>query len=295
MKKILNHSGMSMVQVMIAIGLMGAVSLGLMRMMEQQTKQAKTTKINMELANLKNKLSIIANKRVFCAANFQGRKKGHEIEELLNEEINVNDPNKSIYLSVRDEDDPEKTGEWEHSGLIITRIRILSYAEEVASNYNTYEVNSPPGRGEIRVRFWVKKKGRNQKNGGFYGAEEVTIDINVSVEFGFHASYEMYGTSDKEVEIIKALNKSCTTNAADYELCEGCKEIVGLHPPYHRKEPLPCEEDEEANLFCSSNDENITKIFTGQEANLNIWLYQLQCKVIDNDPNLYIYSCITND
>jgi hypothetical protein len=284
MNKILSNKGMSLIQVMMGFALAGVLSVVMMKMMENQTKQAKTAKYQMEENNLKSKLSLIANRSEFCGANFKGRRKGTDLSELLFKEIDINNPADSIYLSENDD--------WEKTGLIVEKFRILSTAEELAAGYTNAGKIGDDGTGEIHLRVSVRRKGRvaNGKS-SFFGSEIREIDVTVTVKLGLYASYVMYGQEDDYNASIKdSLNDSCVL---DETICEGCSEPDEVVEPITLKSAQPCVEDTESNTTC---DGNIAKqILEASTPSQMTYLYTLQCRILDSSDDPYIWDCITNN
>lgn len=85
--KLLNRNGFSMVQVMMAAGMMGVLSLGMMKMMETQKKSAKSIKAGVEVQAFYSELRAYMGKSTYCIANFEGEvlKEGDQfdLEELV--------------------------------------------------------------------------------------------------------------------------------------------------------------------------------------------------------------------
>ncbi|WP_127716537.1 hypothetical protein [Halobacteriovorax sp. HLS] len=85
--KIFKEDGFSIVQVMIAAGMMGIVSLGMMKMMENQRKSTKSMKTSMEVDSFYNEAKTYFSKDGYCSKNFEGEvlKSGDkfEIMELI--------------------------------------------------------------------------------------------------------------------------------------------------------------------------------------------------------------------
>ena len=82
--KFLNKDGFSIVQVMIAAGMMGIVSLGMMKMMENQRKSTKSMKTSMEVDAFYSEAKAYFSKDGYCLKNFTGEvlKNGDKFEIL---------------------------------------------------------------------------------------------------------------------------------------------------------------------------------------------------------------------
>jgi hypothetical protein len=85
--KLLNKNGFSMVQIMMAAGMMGILSLGMMKMMETQTKSAKSIKSSVEVQAFYNEARAYLGKSSYCTANFKGEVMNEgdqfDLEELI--------------------------------------------------------------------------------------------------------------------------------------------------------------------------------------------------------------------
>jgi hypothetical protein len=71
--------GMSMVEIMVAAGLLGGVSLGVMRLMENSTKAAKTIEAKDEISMLTNQINDVLKNPNNCEATFGSKKEGDSI------------------------------------------------------------------------------------------------------------------------------------------------------------------------------------------------------------------------
>lgn len=282
MKNLLDNRGFSIIQVMVAIGLMGGLSLALMRMMENQNKQSKTAKLQMAENNLKNKLSLIANKKEFCNVNFKGRRKGTDITELLNRDVDLENPEASVYLAVGEE--------WEHSGLVVVSMRILSTEEEEKAGYKVIEPTND-GSGEIRVRIKVRRKGNeNAGKKTYFGGEERNIDINISARLGYYHKYTLNTTvtSFEEGEKNQLLN-ACTVEGVGACQSAGCQDPDRITGTVISKRIMPCKSS------CAPNAPEIERLNLTVVGTVVHNHYSLECLIIDDDPNQYIDECITND
>ena len=76
---LLNQLGMSMVEIMVAAGLLGGLSLGVMRLMENSTKAAKTIEAKDEISMLTNQINDVLKNPNNCEATFGSKKEGDPI------------------------------------------------------------------------------------------------------------------------------------------------------------------------------------------------------------------------
>jgi prepilin-type N-terminal cleavage/methylation domain-containing protein len=72
MKFLKNRSGFSLIEILIAIGLMGALSAWMMNVFTQQTKNEKTTATNMDIDALGQEIRNIVADGSSCEKNFKG-------------------------------------------------------------------------------------------------------------------------------------------------------------------------------------------------------------------------------
>lgn len=81
-QNLLDDSGMSMIQVMVAAAMMGGLALLFAQMMSNQAKESKTAKINSDIVQWKNTIVNVLSKNALCNATFTGIKGGTELSGL---------------------------------------------------------------------------------------------------------------------------------------------------------------------------------------------------------------------
>jgi hypothetical protein len=82
MKKLILQSGMSIVEVMVALGLMGAVSYGVMKVMDNSQKASRDLKSKDETIQLTNQLNLLFSSPQTCIATFKDRKAGDFVTSI---------------------------------------------------------------------------------------------------------------------------------------------------------------------------------------------------------------------
>lgn len=84
----LNNNGFSMVQIMMAAGMMGLLSLGMMKMMENQKLSAKSMRASAEAVNFYTEARNYLARPGYCSKNFEGvtleEGDSFELDNILN-------------------------------------------------------------------------------------------------------------------------------------------------------------------------------------------------------------------
>lgn len=75
-KALRNRNGFTLVEIMIAVGVLGGLTLVLMQVMKSQTKTSVKTQIEADLAQMKTEIQSLINNPANCNANFKGRAAG---------------------------------------------------------------------------------------------------------------------------------------------------------------------------------------------------------------------------
>lgn len=95
-----NEQGFSLVQVMIAAGMLGLVSLGTMRLMENQSKSASTTESKFESSETLNDIRLLLSERDSCRRSFGITPGNPNTGTLLLNSINPGDVTELYYVNV---------------------------------------------------------------------------------------------------------------------------------------------------------------------------------------------------
>ncbi|MFZ4714481.1 MAG: hypothetical protein ACOYL6_12235 [Bacteriovoracaceae bacterium] len=173
----LNELGMSMVEVMIAIGMAAGLSVVIMKNMDMQNKSSKTQSLNNEIENIKRIIQDFVGKQDPCFATFGQKKRGELITELK---------------TTKDGVPFAKTGsEFQNTGIIITKMSIVSIAEEIDKNpdvgMNSYvalqESGEYIGVGLTYLRVWITKKKSSNGQQNFFGAADTYFDVPFFARF----------------------------------------------------------------------------------------------------------------
>ncbi|ATH09045.1 hypothetical protein BIY24_14145 [Halobacteriovorax marinus] len=117
MKK-LNNSGFSMVQIMMAAGMMGLLSLGVMKIMENQRKSANAIKSSAQAHSFYLEAKAYMARPGYCKKNFNGLKVGEGDEFVLEDILKSN--GKTLY----------KKGQILNQSLRLTSISTANYEKD---------------------------------------------------------------------------------------------------------------------------------------------------------------------
>jgi hypothetical protein len=197
----INQRGFSLVQVMIAFGLMGGLAVMMMRLMDNQNKQAKSIELKSEQQEIKNIILKTLDDKTACEATFLGMSPGDDIKQIrLSSDFSL-----APFA---------ETGvKFKSYNVYIKRMYLLTRQEEQAmaqSSGTSFVPPAPPdgyGSATLRVTF-VKNIGQvtdSNKSHQFYGSKETAVDIQVQGYF-----YDR--------EVIKAYPPNIT------DLYDACKE-----------------------------------------------------------------------
>lgn len=119
-----NHQGMSLAQVMVAMGLTGVLSVILMNLAKQQTTQQKVALVAGEMTEIYASYVRVINTKSTCDATFAGLPKGADITELR-------------YKFDDNEDPFAVTGQpFRGTKLILERMHLQTDAEYLATHNN---------------------------------------------------------------------------------------------------------------------------------------------------------------
>jgi hypothetical protein len=128
-----NSKGMSLVGVLVALALTGVLSVILMNLMSQQTKQQHKALLDGELTEIYGQFVRNINHYDSCFASFMGLKKGSALTELRID----SDPNKDPFAEVGKR--------FRGTKLILSKLRILTDAEVTARDPSLLMAKDPSG------------------------------------------------------------------------------------------------------------------------------------------------------
>lgn len=124
MKKIVvNARGFSIVQVMIAAGLMGGLSLVLMQLGDQQSKLKKTADMNHELVMLESRIQKVISSKQLCTVNFKDYAPGDILDGIKGADTRENE---GYFI---------ENGERHGQSIFVEEIELLSREDELDAGY----------------------------------------------------------------------------------------------------------------------------------------------------------------
>lgn len=211
-----NQKGFSLIQVLVAFGLMGVLSLVMMGMFDQQNKLSQKVKVDGELNEIKYHFLNMLNDKIACESNLQSMKKGEPINFFR---VDNGDP----FATVGEQ--------FKNLGIKITAMQILTDADVTASGQSPQMIRQEDGQTTIvfRVNF--------QKIGNIIGGKDITKDFNVRVVMGEH-KWEAGPTPN-------AVKDACLTNGG-YKVADSIFEAkASYQPPSTSDEPVKC-----IGMFC---------------------------------------------
>lgn len=222
-RKILsNKNGMSLAQVMIAIGLTGVLSLVLMQLSKQQAVQQKTALANSEINEILAQYLRVITKKDSCDATFAGLPKGAVLTELRYVFDATQDPFAEVNKKFRG------------TKITLTGMKIMTDAEYKAAHNGS----DPPdlGGGKTIISFEVILT----KPSGIQGGSQFKKVFDVNVYMG-KGSLLSAATSS-------IIESDCLTNTGD-----GC--IVNFDSGACCPTPVDCMEgSDDTGWFGMCND-----------------------------------------
>ncbi len=213
---VLNTRGFSLVQVMVAIGLMGGLALAMMRMTDNQIKQQKTMEMKAELGDVATIIRQTLSNKNACITTFLGMSPGDNIPSIrmstnmsLPPFLEVGKKFKTFNVYVK-------------SMNLLTRLEEISHKQRDAALPPISNYNDGFGYGYLKVTF-VKQSGAitdENKSRNFYGAKETNLIFPIA---GYFYDVEIVQASDQnklsEACFEKAATKGVTCNGTAGERC----------------------------------------------------------------------------
>ena len=196
------EGGFSLVQVMVAIGLMGGLALAMMKMFDNQLKQQKTVELRAEQGDVANIIRQTLSDKEACEATFIGMSPGDDISSIRM----TPDLNQPAFAQVGEK--------FKTFNVFIKSMYLLTRAEEITLKQRA--VGSLPissyttgaGFGYLKVTF-VKNVGAvtdANTSHNFYGAKETSTIFPVK---GFFYDVEIVKHNDPNL-----LNQACWDRAS---------------------------------------------------------------------------------
>lgn len=252
--KKLNQDGFSLVQVMVAVGLMGGLALAMMKMTDNQIKSQKTMELKAEQGDLANIIRQTLNDKVACEATFIGMTPGDDIDTLRMTADMAQPPFAEVGKKFK------TYNVFIKSMHLLTRAEELTHKQRETGSNPITDYTSGTGFGYLKVTF-VKNMGAvtdTNKNHNFFGAKETSSIFQVK---GFFYDMEIVKHNDPA-----KLDQACFDKADDHG-------VVCTASSHERCSNVPLNED--------GNDGNGTIDFI---TDLNgVKLYLAECKYFRDD------------
>ncbi len=211
-----NFKGFSIVQVMVAFGLMGGLSLMMMRMMESQNKQQKTMELKSEQLDLANIVRNALKDKESCEATFIGMSPGDTIKEIRTS----NDRSLPAFA---------ETGvKFRNSNVYIKSMYLLTRQEAIDANEapKGYKINYSTGYGYAVLRVVFTRNigvvSDANKTHNFYGAKDVAIRLQVNGYFYDREVVKAYPATFAKLQEScwqKASSHGVSCNSTDSSRC----------------------------------------------------------------------------
>jgi hypothetical protein len=158
-----NQVGASMVQVMIAAGMIGGLSLVLSELMKQQAKTKRTAELDTEINMITDLIRKAINNKEMCDASFAGVGLGDNIEG-----IRLSQTSDQYFCKAREK--------FKASKIYISSLRLLT-KEEQADIQSNFFINEA-GTSEVVVEILMEKQGDG------YGGKHIKKRFHFPAKFG---------------------------------------------------------------------------------------------------------------
>ena len=158
-----NQLGASMVQVMIAAGMIGGLSLVLSELMKQQAKTKRTAELDTEINMITDLIRKAINNKEMCDASFAGVGLGDNIEG-----IRLSQTSDQYFCKAREK--------FKASKIYISSLRLLT-KDEQADIQSNFSINKA-GTSEVVVEILMEKQGDG------YGGKHIKKRFHFPAKFG---------------------------------------------------------------------------------------------------------------
>lgn len=208
-KKIKSYQlGSSLAEVMVAVGLMGGLSLAMMKLMENQNKAQKGIEAKADMNEINNEIFGYLNRYESCMATFKDQAPGQQIKKIFLKQSDF--PNKPIItLGERYKSYPLK----------VTRLEIMTRTEEQNKKVEGVVVpNTSPGEGTATLLVEFTKTSKMQSIGA------AVVQKTFFIQGRFYMSYYHRGCNHKQlVDACKAdLSENSSKGGTSSELVGLC-------------------------------------------------------------------------
>jgi hypothetical protein len=180
--KINNEKGISLVNVLIAIGLTGVLSVILMKLSEQQAQIQKKAVTDNEINEVVTLFRGMISKKDSCNATIQGLKLGNTFDEFRFDY----DRNKPPFAEVSNEDDSTKAAKFSNTRIIVREMKILSKQE--VEDLKDSNITYSPSTVVLRVKL--------EKPGNNLGGKHTTKYFQIPASIG-HGEWFLESTKEQ--------------------------------------------------------------------------------------------------
>lgn len=248
-----SQRGFSLVQVLVAVAIMGGLALVMMQMTDNQIKQQKTIELKVESGDVATIIRQTLTDREACESTFVGMAPG----DLVNGLRLTADANQKPFAEVG--------AKFKTFNIVIKEMHLLSRPEEISTaqrDPSTQPISSyTTGSGFAYLKVTLSKQvgvAKSDKPQRFYGSKDTSIFIPIKANF-------------YDLEIIKDIN--------DNKLDEACWKKAALlgvtctGAPEERCATIPIDED-------GNGTDYVVDAKTGAR------LYLAECRIFRDDSPL---------
>jgi Tfp pilus assembly protein PilE len=168
LKEILNDTGISMVQVMIAGAMLAGLAVVSMRIMDNQTKMTQKMYSDTDMMQFKGIVSSFFNQQRTCTNALSGLKKGEDFQSLRFQDQSLDVSQDNSFLTVGD-----PLGS---TGFTLTSLRVLTDDEAINSNVSIGNITG-------LNNYVVVRMGLEQTKNVLGGKNKI-LDFPVVVDLG---------------------------------------------------------------------------------------------------------------
>jgi hypothetical protein len=185
-----SQSGFSLVQVLVAVGLMGGLALAMMQLTDNQLKAQKTMEMKAEVTEVENIIRQTISDIEACRATFIGLAPGESVSE-----IRISDDMGATPFA-------EVGKQFKGTNVYIKEMRLLTRDEEFEPSFKLREAgeviinNSGRGYAFLRVVVVLFKKGSSDSSKqNFYGAKDTAKIFRIK---GVFSNNKILASCDKD-------------------------------------------------------------------------------------------------
>ena len=213
--QILHEKGFSLLEVLVAVAIMGGLSLVMLQMNQNQLKQQKTVELKGEITDIMNIIRQTLDTSKACNMSFANRSPGDIITELRSS----TDPNLAPFATIGEV-------KFQNYNVYIKEMKLLSRAEQLLIDKNPAPVDFQNGAGSgiLKITF-VRNVGEvsaSNTSHNFFGGKEKVEYLPI---YGYFYDSENLYASTPDNNQFKTLCESAAAN--DGVTCD----LSSLNPP----------------------------------------------------------------